>query len=160
MDRATPSCPIAHRTGHKTGRWLWSAGDGHRRRLLTALGHVIHRLQVLSTQTDDCRLLDVHGECTASTVVYRRWCGQISSTVNELCWQHLTTVGVLWRNFSESRVAWQKLITWALPRPLLRRFVICKGLWNLLLLWSTSVLYLKFLSLAVTKSDAKCIQNG
>ena len=55
MHRATPSRQIAHLAVLKVGRWLWSTGDG-RRRLLTAVGQVRRRRQVLSTQNDDCRL--------------------------------------------------------------------------------------------------------
>jgi len=42
-DRAMPSCPIAHHVEHKAGRWLWSTGDGSRRRLMTALSYIVSR---------------------------------------------------------------------------------------------------------------------
>ena len=93
MDRATPARSIVHCIVHKADA-EWSTGDGCCRPL-TALGHVHRRRQVLSTPTDVCRLF-VHGECKASTVVYRHgpWrhgCGQQCSTVDELRWPHLTT---------------------------------------------------------------------
>ena len=57
-----------------------------------------------STRNWTSEVHDLKRKNITSTVVYRRRCSQRSSTIDLLCWPHLTTVGMLWWNFSTSRV--------------------------------------------------------
>jgi len=127
MDRSTPSRPMANRAVHKPGRWVRLTGDSVRR-LLTARGYVYHNRRLPSQ--------------VRSTMLDRR---------RALLTALITTVDLLWRNFSTSRGARaKKCVTWEQPRPLLSGSSFVR----LDLLWLTSVLNLEFSFSTVTTRKA------
>ena len=105
---------IDHCAAGKSGRLVLSTGDD-RRPLLTATGHVHRRCRCCQHIPPTVGCWSIRAQCVASTVVYRRRCGQQSSIVDRLCWKHLTTIAVPWRSFPSPGLRGQKWVTRALP---------------------------------------------